>query len=97
MEFTVGYFAACAQERLASVVAGGARPPPGRRVRGEEQDGVFVVTRYPGRTRTLYSTSCRRSREADSLVLDRITIGQMVARRAMDKEGAVRALVPNCI
>ena len=47
MEFTVGYFAACAQERLATVVAGGARPPPGRRVRGEEQDGVFVVT-VPG-------------------------------------------------
>lgn len=96
MGFSVGYFAACAQDRMMSIVAGGVRPPPGRRVRGEELDGEFVVS-VPGTTDDILFHFVPSEDADDTLVLDRIAIGSMIARRAADKERAVRALVPNCI
>lgn len=94
---TVGMFAACAQERVMSIAAGGVRPLPEQTVRGEEIDGEFVVT-IPGvNENILFYFQPIAGADGDEMFLDRMAIGATVADRTADKEGAISALVPNCI
>ncbi|MDA0654119.1 MAG: hypothetical protein O3C09_01805 [Proteobacteria bacterium] len=94
---TVGMFAACAQERVMSIVAGGVRPLPDQTVRGEEVDGEFVVT-IPGvNENILFFFQPINGADGDEMFLARMAIGASVADLTADKERAISALVPFCI
>ena len=95
---SVGMFAACAQERVMSIVADGVRPMPERRVRGEDIDGMFVVT-VPGVNDNIlfFFEPMPPSEAGEQLFLARMAIGGIAANRPEDKKGAISALIPNCI
>ena len=81
-----------------SIVAGGGRAMPDRRVRGEDVDGVFVVT-VPGVNEDIqfFFEPVDGGGEGERLFLARMAIGSVIAIRTRDKEGAISALIPNCI
>lgn len=92
---TVGMFAACAQERVMGIVRDGNRNSPGKRVKGEDLDGNFVIT-VPGVNADILFYF-EPVEGGEQLFLARMAIGSIVARRTEDKEGAIGALIPNCI
>ena len=81
-----------------SIVADGDRRMPDRRVRGEEVDGLFVVT-VPGVSADIefFFEPVGDEGAGEQLFLARMAIGSIVASRTHDNEGAISALIPNCI
>ncbi len=94
--FSVGEFAACADERIEALIVAGDRPRSTPRVSGALDGDVFMVT-VPGESTPIEFFFVAVDGHPNALLLQSITIGAAKATSYGDKVGAITALVPNCL